>query len=639
MKDGVTETNYFDLYPKERLKKLQSTCGENIKRMNQRFGVVALEMDFLQIEEAKDKYLMRQPTDPIPFEDLKSIYDSALSEARQKKPNAAEAVKSKNEFLANYSKRLEEEILSSQQLYKEVAEMLSKKIEENLEELNKLLKLLEEIQLVTKGAERIKSDMAYFKIPHKFHSSAKKCEKELKRRKVFNRLAIEKAEELEKLFNTEIGLREAFQKKYGKYVPKELYPQLAFAVPSLRLAEMLRKCDINVSMTEEKAQVIINQYYKGHESKKENNSELKTQLENEAEVRKRLTEKLLEVEKKLEAAEQKLKEEAMKNAEILSMMNDYNEKLSKSEMLLETHSKKEREQLNKISAYDSNIKQLKDSIDELSSQLGIKSLNLNSALASLETNRNSLRQLKKVVNSIASEFRSMSGSVAGMCRGASDEFKKRLSVTLGLLSKQRQSQGNGASKADKESSLSAGKIIQYFADFKIRFDKSWESSAPEKVLEYALDALKAKELKLLKAFKIAREKLVAKTKEESNLRLSSIMSSQINSSGVSQIFSRDIVVGGSKSLSYENFMEGMSALFFRMPNKMYQALNLQCPFYFIDSSLHFDDSDYLVAAKIKTIRADKKRTEVLGLNKGQMAYSCTVDIIFKTNLKESFNYS
>eukprot|EP00826_Nyctotherus_ovalis_P017826 TRINITY_DN15270_c0_g1_i5.p1 TRINITY_DN15270_c0_g1~~TRINITY_DN15270_c0_g1_i5.p1 ORF type:complete len:640 (-),score=198.89 TRINITY_DN15270_c0_g1_i5:63-1982(-) len=638
MKDGVKEASYFDLYPKERLKKLQSACGENIKRMNQRFGVVALEMDFLQIEEAKDKYLMRQPTDPIPFEDLKGIYDSALSEIRQKKPNAIEVVKSKNEFFANYSKRLEEEIQSSQQLYKEVAEMLSKKIEENLEEINKLIKLLEEIQLVTKGAERIKSDMAYFKIPYKFPNSAKKCEKELKRRKVFNRLAVEKAEELEKLFNTEIALREAFQKKYGKYIPKELYPQLAFAVPSLRLAEMLRRCDIDVSITEEKAQTIINQYYKVHEGKKEDNNELKTQLENEAEIRKRLTEKLLEVEKKLEAAEQKLKEEIMKNAEVLLMVNDYNEKLNKSEMLLETHSKKEREQLNRISAYDSSIKQLKTSIEELNSQLKIKNLNLNSALTSLESNRNSMRQLKKAIRGINTEFRSMSDSVTGMCKNAADDFRKRLVGNLGLLSRQRQSQGNGANKVAKEASLSTGKIIQYFADFKIRFDKNWESSTPEKVLEYALDTLKAKELKLLKAFKIAREKLVAKTKEESNLRLSSLMSSQINSSGVSQIFSRDIVVGGSKSLSYENFMEGMSALFFRMPNKMYQALNLQCPFYFIDSSQHFEDSDYLVAAKIKTIRADKKRTEVLGLNKGQMAYSCTVDIIFKTNLKEPFNY-
>jgi len=633
MKDGMNETSYFDLYPKERLKQLQSTCCENIKRMTQRFGVVALETDFLRIEEANDKYLLRQLNDAVFLEDTKKVYEPVIKNVKAKEKNMLEKIEETNKFFLNYNKKLLDETHELQKTYKEVSEQLNKKIKESLEEVNKLIKLFEEIALVIKGAERIKNDMAYFKIPDKFPKCEKKCQSELERRQVFNKLAIEYAEQLETLFDTEIKLRDEFQKKYGKYIPKEVFPQLNYAIPSIKLTTMLKKCKINIDTEEDKEDTIINKYFKECVVKKESNKVQGVTIKEE------LEKELKEIKKKLEDSEQKLTAEIARNEEILSRVNDYDEKLNKSEMMILTHTQKEKEQLDKISAYDSNIKQLKKTIEELDGQLKMRSFDLNSVSTSLKNKSNLIKQLKSIIKTTTSEFRSTSGALISTFKANNAEIKKWITTSLNSLLRLKQSHGaKQVSHKVKESSLSSARIIRYFADFKLNFDKSMESSAPEKVLEYALNTLKAKELKLLQAFKLTREKLISKTKEESNLRLSSIMSSQINSSGVSQIFSRDIVVGGSKLISYENFMEGSTALFFRMPNKMYQALNFHYPYYFIESSQHFDENDYLVAGKIKIIRQDKKIAEVLGLPKDQLVYSCAIDIIFKTNLKEPFSH-
>ena len=82
------------------------------------------------------------------------------------------------------------------------------------------------------------------------------------------------------------------------------------------------------------------------------------------------------------------------------------------------------------------------------------------------------------------------------------------------------------------------------------------------------------------------------------------------------------------------FEEGSIALYFKTASGFYQAVNNNCPFYFIDPSQKFNSDDMLIAGKIKAIKENKQMNQILQLPKEKSVFCCTIDIVFKTSLKK-----
>ena len=221
----------------------------------------------------ENKPLFKQLSDIVFSEDPRKTYNALIKQIKGSE-NALVLIKAKKEHVSEYTKGVSEETVKLQQLYKDISAIIRKKIEDCLKETKKLVPLHEELVLVRKCIDKVKADMAYFKIPSKFPKCIGLCEEERSRRKVFCKVATELAEQLERIFDGESKLRDYFNRKYGKYVPKEMLPDLNNVVPTLRLSEMLKKSGVvGLAMTEEQQAEALEKYYGSYLAEKEKAAE------------------------------------------------------------------------------------------------------------------------------------------------------------------------------------------------------------------------------------------------------------------------------------------------------------------------------------------------------------------------------
>jgi len=674
MTDGIIEKNYFDIYPKEKLSQLASSCIENIKRIRQKFTPISLDVGALGVEEItgeKIKPIVRQTSDIVFNEDPLLVYKRTLEETKLNlnSESAIPHILTTKDYMKGYIKTISEETEKLKQVLKEISELLRKKNEEMQKETRKLIQLYENLIIVQKSLSKISSDVSYLKIPQKFEKSAAVCKIELLRRKVFTQIALDFSRQFERLFEEELGQRKIFQNKTGKYVPKVFFSELKYTIPELRISEMLQKCNIKYDVDDSQKSEIIKKYYQtaisDYEKNIEKYSEIHKTLNNE---NKNLYSRLKDIEQKLldastkkvtaEAnfaeAERKLAEQVQKSKENETKLQNFMEKLNKSELQINTNENLMKENLQKIAQDETKIKELNENL--------IKT-ELEKTQFSTENSQNLLiiSQYKQKCNVLINKIKLISSEIVNLREKmhtfniSSDLLKYKENIILSLKNQfsklkipnilpiaPQPNLVQNEQKINEFYSQIITKIVQLNGELKIQYDKNLiENSQLLKFIDFTFDSVKSRIKKISHAFNAAREKLIEKTKKETDLHVSTMMSvhqSRMDPS-LSKMFPSSIMGMGNlqntKLISYENFAEGSNALFFRMRNGMFQAINNKNPFYFIDNSQLgiINPEDCLICGKIKSIRQDKKLSEQLVLPKGKFANLCTIEIIFKTYLK------
>ncbi len=686
--DGAAEFSFLELYSKERLSQLHATCNENVRRVRQRQEAVCAELASAAAGEGsdeKDRPAARQLDSGGEDEGAKACDEvaKAILEGRKALSNEqiekrVEGIKKllklvmeRREFLSDYITKLEEENKKMQTMHKELASGVRGRVEELVKANKKCMQLHEELGLVGACIAKVKRDMCYFKIPKKIQNCVVHAEDELLRRKVFFQVASELAVQIETLFDEEARYRAGFLNKYGKYMPRQIFPQLGHTVPTIRLSAALSQGEVQGVITETQRAEVMDRCFRGYMESVERSAQHVTTKSKlaaaeakfaEHEKRRKDAEGLVaDVEAKLAAAndritetETKLKEAEGRESEQNLMRQgseskvvEYSEKLRTAEDKLGAQAAAIAEQLKRLEEGEAKLK------EATAKQAGTAATQerLAEAIANIRFRIHSLRTGLQGTTTIISDTKKELESSISSVRSALGKLAAKPMIPISSSNNRPMIIPEEPGQRDQ---VLAKLVLQSLAEMRIPLERDQDKLPLAKLLECAMGAIVKRVKKLTQTFRAARDKLITKTKKDSDMHVSTMMSiheSRIMEMPVGQsaLAMRASVVPGlpkvsaplsinnkggeTNKISYERFEEGAIALFFRMGNKLFQAINHQCPYYFVDPAQQMGPEDCLVAGRIRAIRPDKRTSDLLQLPRGMMAHICNIDVVFKTTLK------
>lgn len=489
MSDGKQQVQFFEFYSKERLSQIQTTCIENIKRIRQKDSYLSIEIASLDANVSDKPHLKRQMTEMILTEDNEKIYKETVEEIKAirsklleqeiSKENKLELVKKavmqikkKGNFIVDYNKSLAEENNKLLGILNGLIEKMKEKIEESFLQSQKLLHLHNELRVIASALEKVSQDKCYLKIPLKFAESISNAKQELLRREVFIKIAFELANQIEYLFKEEAKNRDAFYKKYGKYIPKQLFPQLGFTLPRLNLTEMLKQSEIPELYKElsiEQREAIELKYFQKYFLKRKEKEETEQKLKEETAIRRQVEANTADLQKK-----------------ILNMES----KLESLQTLIEKQNVKIQEELKKC------MKKVAD----------FKEFHKTTSLS---------------IPKIEESFKGLMSKLRKTLDAKLNETEEKLKSDKALIQKMQQNYANATKEEVEKISdelrkykvrdLNMTEVISQTLGFmKIEMQKGEVS----KLLEYAMDQIMKKYKKMVQSFRSARKKLVEKQKKK-----------------------------------------------------------------------------------------------------------------------------
>ena len=98
-----------------------------------------------------------------------------------------------------------------------------------------LMRVKKKKQKILKELQSFKENTKFLIIPKNFPIAYQESQKELERRKVFGQAVNLVIKRLQKVCHEERDRREVFNKKYGVFIPKNLFPELNDQIPQFHV--------------------------------------------------------------------------------------------------------------------------------------------------------------------------------------------------------------------------------------------------------------------------------------------------------------------------------------------------------------------------------------------------------------------